>query len=204
MRSFSSGVVDLLARERAEEVDTAVMPEDLKNLRIELQQDWKIVDDAALIKLYRTTDDNKKVQVSFHCQDTVEEEPSYDNEDGNDQEEEELAVPIRFTVTVSKAGKTLVFTCLTTEELSLTIQSTAITTEDPTTVQNNGGSVLSTNYQGPEFSELAEDLQDAFHSFLVEDIGISADLVSFITMYCDYKEQTEYVQWLEDAKALLS
>jgi hypothetical protein len=123
-----------------------------------------------------------------------------EEEEQEEEEEEEPADPIRFTVSITKAGKTLAITCLTTEELTASIQSVAVTSSPLV----NDVTVPPGEFQGPEFMELAEDLQEAFHNFLNEDVGVAEDVVSFLSMYCDYKEQTQYVQFLEDTKTLLS
>jgi complement component 1 Q subcomponent-binding protein len=207
LRSFSAesagqDLSDILAREYAEEIEnsSAGMPAELQELKTTLEQDWKIVDDGALTKMYRTLG-AIKVQVSFHCQDAVQ---GFDfaAEEGEEAEDEaEAAAPVRFTLTATKAGKTLVLTCLS-EDATVRIQSAAITTEDIEEIQKNAG-VGSSQYQGPDFTELAEDLQDAFHGYLEEDVGMNEDVASFVAMYADYKEQTQYVQFLKDATALL-
>ena len=63
--------------------------------------------------------------------------------------------------------------------------------------------IAETLYQGPDFTELAEDLQDAFHTYLEEEVGVNKDVAAFISMYTDYKEQCQYVQFLEDAQNIL-
>jgi hypothetical protein len=35
-------------------------------------------------------------------------------------------------------------------------------------------------------------------------VGVSDNFVSFVSMYCDYKEQAQYVKFLSDAKNILS
>jgi complement component 1 Q subcomponent-binding protein len=179
----------LLTREHAEEIETdsLVMPPELSDLKSKIEADWTIVDDGAMTKMVRTAEDIK-VQLSFH-------------EEMMDEPVEEEAGPMRFTVTVSKAGHSLVFSCLA-EDAQVRIQSVAITTEDVEAVHKNSG-VRSSQYQGPEFGELAEDLQDGFLAFLEEKAGIEEDVSVFISMYTDYREQNEYVKFLEDSMTLL-
>jgi complement component 1 Q subcomponent-binding protein len=204
--SSTTTLIDLLKREHAEEVENAAtMPPELYDLKALLEKDWKIVDDGAMTRLHKTLESSAKVQVVFHCQDTVEYEEDFNFDDEEEEgeqeeEEEESADPIRFTVTITKAGKTLALTCLTTEELNASIQSAAVTSSAllPEMTLPPG------DFQGPEFMELAEDLQEAFHTFLNDDVGVSENVVVFLSMYCDYKEQTQYVQFLEDTKTLLS
>lgn len=207
----------ILTREHAEEVesDSTLIPTELDELKNSLQSDhnWKIVDDGAVTKMYRTADDDNKnkVMLSFHCQDTVEISDG-DYVDDEDHEligetDEEAAGPVRFTVTVTKAGgKTLAFTCLS-EDATVRIQSVSILADvSPDAFHTKSGGVLdSYQYQGPEFNELAEDLQEAFHTYLMSeyDIGITEDVASFVSMYTDYREQMEYVKFLDDAKSIL-
>lgn len=73
-----------------------------------------------------------KIGIVFHCQDT-EEDNSFDedmfNEDGGingerDEEEEEAGNAVRFAVTVSKGGQTVVMQCRAADELS--VESVAV------------------------------------------------------------------------------
>jgi complement component 1 Q subcomponent-binding protein len=192
---------DILAREHAEEIEnnSTEIPSELEELKDKLAEEWKIVDEGALTKMFRTLG-GLKVQVSFHCQDAVEVEDEY-LEDGTVEVGDELASPIRFTVVATKAGKSLVLTCIS-EDSTARIQSVAITKEDAVSIMKNSG-VDSNQYQGPDFDELAEDLQDAFFGYLYKDVGLNEDVASFIAMYAYYKEQTHYVEFLKDAQDLL-
>jgi complement component 1 Q subcomponent-binding protein len=213
VRSFSSSsssnatdLVSILRREHDEEVEnnTIDMPKELQKLQSELEQaGWKIASQGATTKLIRSSADGVKIQIGFHCQDTVQEESSmiYE-EDGAEVEEEEVAGGLRFTTTLTKAGKTMVFTCIA-EDAQATIESVAMTTQTVDEVMKTGA-VDDMQYQGPEFNELAEDLQESFHVYLQEDAGVNESVASFITMYADYREQVEYVEFLSDAQKLLS
>ena len=57
--------------------------------------------------------------------------------------------------------------------------------------------------QGPEFTELAEDLQESFQNYVVAECGVDEDVTAFISMYCDYREQEEYVSWMKTAIDIL-
>ncbi|KAH3674601.1 hypothetical protein WICMUC_003147 [Wickerhamomyces mucosus] len=52
------------------------------------------------------------------------------------------------------------------------------------------------NYNGPDFSNLDETLQSSFENFL-ESRGIDDVLYNFILQYGIYKENKEYLAWLE-------
>jgi len=51
-------------------------------------------------------------------------------------------------------------------------------------------------YAGPPFTNLDPDLQAMLERYL-DERGINASLATFLPEYVDYKEQREYVQWLE-------
>ena len=51
-------------------------------------------------------------------------------------------------------------------------------------------------YAGPEFGNLDEDLQVLFEKYL-DERGINTALALFIPDYIEYKEQKEYLRWLE-------
>lgn len=54
-------------------------------------------------------------------------------------------------------------------------------------------------YHGPPFSNLDEELQEALEVYL-ESRGINEELASFISAYSEFKENKEYIDWLEDMK----
>jgi complement component 1 Q subcomponent-binding protein len=51
-------------------------------------------------------------------------------------------------------------------------------------------------YTGPAFNTLEEDLQQYLDSYLKER-GIDDAMANFVTTYSEYKENLEYVNWLE-------
>ena len=203
--------MSLLRREYDEEVehDSTAMPADLSGLQAELEADgWKVAPNGATTKLVRTLSDNAKVQVMFHVQDNVIDEASFmeelqqQEEDGQDITEE-LSPRMRFTVVVTKAGKHMVFTCIS-EDAQATIENVAVSTSGASVDDIlKAGSVDDQEYQGPEFGELAEDLQESFHTYLQEHVGIGESVASFISMYGDYREQVEYVDFLKAAQDVL-
>ncbi|PUU81534.1 mitochondrial glyco protein [Tuber borchii] len=52
-------------------------------------------------------------------------------------------------------------------------------------------------YAGPPFGNLDEDLQVLLERYL-DERGINTALALFVPDYIDYKEQREYIQWLEN------
>lgn len=191
--SSSQQLSDLLARELDEEEENAAMPPELQQLLDELKSDWRIVDDESngTVKLFRQSG---KVALNFHCQESLPVEFDEDDDD------EEASAPVRFTVTTSKAGKTLVMWCLS-EEGAASVEGLAVTTADSDSIFANG--IAASSYQGPEFSELPEDVQDAFTDFLHTECGVSSDVAAFIAMYADYKEQAQYCAFLKQVQSIV-
>lgn len=54
-------------------------------------------------------------------------------------------------------------------------------------------------YTGPPFGNLDEDLQLLFEKFL-EERGINTTMALFVPEYIDFKEQREYLNWLDGVK----
>eukprot|EP00531_Pseudo-nitzschia_arenysensis_P004745 CAMPEP_0116126650 /NCGR_PEP_ID=MMETSP0329-20121206/6441_1 /TAXON_ID=697910 /ORGANISM="Pseudo-nitzschia arenysensis, Strain B593" /LENGTH=274 /DNA_ID=CAMNT_0003620739 /DNA_START=69 /DNA_END=890 /DNA_ORIENTATION=+ len=203
-RSFSSKatLLDILSREENEEIDegNTEMPEELLELRTTIQESWKIVENGATTNLYKIDSDSNKIQVSFHCQDTLEvvEEDAEEYED-EEEDDEEPAAPVRFTVTVTKAGKSLNFACFSEygevkiEGVSTTASSTA------EYVHEHQGTLPKMEYQGPDLTELAEDFQEGLADYLDEECGVNADVAAFVAMSADYREEINYVDFLKQA-----
>lgn len=131
MRQFSvaSHAHELLQKELDEEVEnnSTEMPQDLKVLQKKISANWTIVDEDmnGTVKLFSKDSTSPKVSIVFHCQDTLESE--YEEEEEQEGEEGlEPAMPVRFTVTASKAGKTMVLACLS-EQAEASIETVAIT-----------------------------------------------------------------------------
>jgi complement component 1 Q subcomponent-binding protein len=197
--------VDILAGEENEEVDSGnvELPSELAELKSQLETDWRIVvdDDSATTQLFLK---DKKVQVFFHFQDTIPEETDNDMLDEDDAEDEEEPSPaVRFTVTVSKAGKTVVVNCLSKFGEGK-IEGVTTMTVLADVVHANQGNVEKGDYQGPDFLELAEDLQETFGVYFEEECGITSDVTTFVAIYTDYKERQQYVQFLKDMQSVIS
>ena len=151
--------------------------------------------------MFRTIDHGAKVQLSFHCQDTIEDEGSFDEEE--EEEEDEQSSPVRFTVTVSKAGKTITFACYSEYGLAK-IDGVSTTHLSPQSVHETMGTLPKVEYQGPVYTELSEDLQEAFETYLQEECGVTEDIAAFVAMFADYREQMNYMSFLKEAQAIIS
>ena len=68
------------------------------------------------------------------------------------------------------------------------------------TIRYQGSNVF---FQGPDFDELAEDLQISFESYVEKECGVDETVRNFVLMYADYREQEEYVSWMKTAVEIL-
>lgn len=192
--------MDILAREEKEEKESGnlEMPLELADLKTSLEKNWKIVEDGATTSLFLK---DKKVQVSFHCQDTMED--MFEEEEEGEEDVEPMN-SVQFCVTVSKAGKTLVLNCVS-EYGEARIESAMTSSNTPDAIHANQGDLPEkSQYQGPDFAELAEDLQEAFAVYLERECGVNSDVASFVAMYSDYREQMQYAQFLKDAQSIIA
>lgn len=217
MRRFSTeseipNLSDVLDQEIAEEEESGNngLPNDLAELKKDVEQLWTVIDappgqdSSGTVKLIRKapTSNGSKVAVSFHCQDTVvEDDPSVidnaiDMLPSDEEEEEEESVSVRFTVLVTRMGKRMEFSCLSSGG-EPQIESIAIK-------KGEDGDVDDDNlYGGPEFGELAQELQDSLAAYMEDECGVNNDVASFVAMYADYKEQLEYLHWMKSVRSMI-
>lgn len=195
-----STLLDVLAREEKEEEEmgSKMMPQDLADLKATVEKHWKVVEDGATTSLFRVMG-SQKVQVSFHCQDSIAEmQEEYELEDDEDED-----AAFRFTVTITKTGKTLTFACFS-QYGQVRVEGVSTTATSPEVVHENQGTLAKAEYQGPDYSELAEDLQAALEEYLDEECGVNSDVAAFVAMYSDYREELNYVNFLKVAQTIIS
>ncbi|WVZ72223.1 hypothetical protein U9M48_020720 [Paspalum notatum var. saurae] len=121
-----------------------------------------------------------------------------DEEDDNQEDESEKpsqsSVPL--TVTISKANSPMLEFSCTAYPDEIIIDSLAVTQpgdEDPDLIA----------YEGPDFNDLDENLQKAFHKYL-ELRGISPMTTNFLHEYLINKDSREYLLWLRKLKGFFN
>ncbi|WOL18672.1 hypothetical protein Cni_G27469 [Canna indica] len=114
-----------------------------------------------------------------------------DQEDG-DQEERPSESSIPLTVNISKGdGPRLEFSC--------TAYPDEVTIDSMSVIENKESDEEMLSYEGPDFNDLDENLQKAFHKYL-EVRGISPNTTNFLHEYMINKDSREYLLWLKNLK----
>ena len=231
LSSAANNLGSILQREINEEEEAAAdysgeLPPDLAELQRDVAENWTILEgiqgigsdgetgSGATVRMFKKTpgSNGAKIGIVFHCQDTEEDIPFDEDgfledqaQDDND-EEDEPAQAVRFGVTVSKGGKTVVLQCRSGGDGEISVEGVTVRdgeSEDALLALAGGESLNASLYQGPEFTELAEDLQESFQQYVVQECGVDEDVAAFIAMYADYREQAEYVTWMKTAIDIL-
>jgi complement component 1 Q subcomponent-binding protein len=121
-----------------------------------------------------------------------------EDEDAMAEQRESSGFPAQLNITVTKPGKGAV-------QITATADDGLVEVEDVFYFQNADLAEPNTAekmharqhvYAGPPFGNLDSDLQAMLERYL-DERGIDPQLATFIPDYIDYKEQREYVQWLE-------
>ena len=104
---------------------------------------------------------------------------------------------MKFDAMITHSGKSPTFSCITFD--------TDVEVEEVVIRKADGGTTSDDEmfYAGPTLEELEEDLQQSLNDFVVNECGLNEDFVAFVSMYADYKEQIEYIDWLKGIDSFL-
>ncbi|KAA8534165.1 hypothetical protein F0562_031642 [Nyssa sinensis] len=133
----------------------------------------------------------ESIKVEVHMPDLVTGEDGDDDGDDNDDNEKGGQSSIPLVISVSKKkGPCLEFGCTAfADEIAID----SLTIKDP---ENSEDQIA---YEGPDFSDLDENLQKAFHKYL-EIRGIKPSTTNFLHEYMINKDSREYLMWLKNLK----
>ncbi|KAL2441957.1 hypothetical protein ABEF95_016945 [Exophiala dermatitidis] len=111
------------------------------------------------------------------------------------------AYPIHLTITVTKPSKRALEIRAVAAEGAIEIETISFFPKESLLEAKTPDEAQEARslYAGPPISNLDPELQAMLDKYL-EERGIDAQLASFLPEYVDYKEQREYVKWLEDVK----
>ncbi|CUA76794.1 Mitochondrial acidic protein mam33 [Rhizoctonia solani] len=166
-------------------------------------EDTEGQDEVALVRTFG----NETIRILFSIADIdAPQDPAFDDGEGADGEEAPVPIaPIRCSIVISKGS----------DQGALSIDALA---QDGAIVVDNisfyKDAKLATEltseadwkrrglYIGPQFDHLDTNVQEEFERYL-DERGIGADLALFIPDYSEYKEQKEYIKWLQNVKSFI-
>ncbi|KAI3912509.1 hypothetical protein MKW98_020971 [Papaver atlanticum] len=140
----------------------------------------------------------ENINVIVHMNNLVTGEDGEVDHDDDDQAEGGVSSPqssVPLVVIVSKGSGPML-------EFSVMAYPDEISIDSMTMKQPNASEEL-IPYEGPDFSELDENLQKAFHKYL-EIRGIKPKTTNFLHEYMINKDSREYLNWLKDLKAFVA
>ncbi|CAN1770093.1 Uncharacterized protein At2g39795, mitochondrial [Linum perenne] len=180
---------DNLVRVLDSEIDCADEPRDYE---VPDGFPFKIEDnegERTIILTRNFEDETIKVEVDMLNVD--EDEDTEDDKNDDDDEEASDSSNIPMVVTISKGnGQEL--------EFGITAYPDEITI-DNLSIKNPSSSEDRLPYEGPDFGDLDENLQKAFHKYL-EIRGIKPSTTNFLLEYMTNKDSREYLNWLNNLK----
>ncbi|EOD52959.1 putative regulatory protein suaprga1 protein [Neofusicoccum parvum UCRNP2] len=132
--------------------------------------------------------------------------PELEDEEFTEEEEEQSSFPVRAVVTITKDGqKGALSIDAVAQDSAFQITNVHYFPDgeqaEPKTAEKDWA--RRNTYPGPLFGQLDEDLQILLEEYL-EERGIDTRMALFIPDYIDYKEQKEYLKWLENLKGFVS
>jgi complement component 1 Q subcomponent-binding protein len=145
------------------------------------------------IKLTRVYEgENITVEVHMPNLVTGEDGEDFDGNDDDAQKGNQSSIPLVVTVS-KKNAPSMEFSCTAFAD-EIVIESLA--------VKNPESSEDQIAYEGPDFHDLDENLQKAFHKYL-EIRGIKPSTTNFLHEYMINKDSREYLLWLKNLKGFI-
>lgn len=127
------------------------------------------------------------INVEVQMPDLVTGEDDDDIADADAEKSNQSSIPLIVRVSKSR-GPCLEFTCTAfPDEISID----SLSVKDPESSEDQIA------YEGPDFSDLDENLQRAFHKYL-EVRGIKPNTTNFLHEYMINKDSREYLMWLKN------
>jgi complement component 1 Q subcomponent-binding protein len=114
-------------------------------------------------------------------------------------DDDEPSFPARINITIEKPNQGALKVEAVAQDGMIVIEHV----KNATLAAPQTAEVGSDEYAGPPFGSLDEDLQILFERYL-DERGINTSLALFIPDYIDYKEQREYLTWLENVKGFVA
>ncbi|KIW68887.1 hypothetical protein PV04_04801 [Phialophora macrospora] len=121
-----------------------------------------------------------------------------------DDDQPSPAYPAQLTITITKPGNKAIEIRAVAQDGTIEIESLSFFPKESLleAQSTKEASEARSLYAGPPVDELDPELQQMLQQYL-EERGIDEELASFLPEYMDYKEQKEYVKWLEDLETFV-
>lgn len=145
--------------------------------------------------ILRRTHGDEKIEVFFHVQGIDDDGMDFSEDEQEGADDETPNVGVNFRVEITKGTTKVQIDAVGGQELD--VHSVRILPVDANPAEEGKF------YNGPEFGELEDDLQEAFLDYL-EERKIDGDLAYFILSHSRTKEQSEYVNWLKNLERFTS
>ncbi|KAI9316884.1 mitochondrial glycoprotein [Dichotomocladium elegans] len=161
-------------------------------------------DEVALTRTFG----NEKIRILFSIADINNAGPGDDLlMEGEEVEEEDVpaSFPVRASVTIEKEGKGAVTVDTVAQDGEMAVESVMYYKDVKLASEQSAEADWQRRglYIGPQFAELDENLQVLFARYL-EERGVNSALATFLPDYVEYKEQKEYINWLDNMKSFVS
>jgi len=217
-RSLAEGSTDVVLSQKLQEelqyeknaIADTTEPEFLKSFKEPGL--WKINDVVGGDEVVLTrTFGNENIRLVFSIADiqAQEDEPAYEEEEGSEETASEdqpihsYGIRVGFSVTKSNGPGALIIETVCQEGSFMVdaisfFKDAKVGTEASAEAEWKRRSL----YLGPQFDTLDVSVQEEFEKYLQER-GINESLAIFIPEYAEYKEQREYVKWLESVKGFV-
>ncbi|CAG8596830.1 8908_t:CDS:2 [Paraglomus occultum] len=211
-QDLASKLSEELKFEKAENFDTAFIKNFTEN------NSFKIEDkpDSNTVTLTRTFG-NERIRVTFDITnpdfegdpDDYAEKPENDEEEPQQSSDEAairfIKLPYRCSVTIEKDNKGVLAFDLVLEEGTAILEHVAYFADASLIDGTSSESEWKRRslYSGPTYETLDDDIQRLFEEYLKER-GINESLAIFVPTYAEYKEQQEYVKWMENVHKFIT
>ncbi|KAI9800232.1 MAG: hypothetical protein M1825_004216 [Sarcosagium campestre] len=127
-----------------------------------------------------------------------------EDEDEDDDDDAEPSFPARLIINVSKPSTGTLQLDTVAQDGVVVIQNVGYhppgsPSSKPANATAESEFATRNAYLGPPFGNLDEDLQVLLERYL-DERGINTELALFVPDYIDYKEQREYIDWLQSKR----
>ncbi|KAI8883383.1 mitochondrial glycoprotein [Backusella circina FSU 941] len=212
---FGSGAVDAdLSHKLSEELqyeqssEEGGQPEFIKEFLD--TNSFKLEDKAGVDEVTLTrTFGNEKIRVLFSISDinsaAADDFLHEDDMVGEEGEEDATSFPVRASVTIEKDGQGAVTIDTVAQDGEIAVESVMYYKDGKLADDQSAEADWQRRglYIGPQFAELDQNLQELFEKYL-DERGVNSGLANFLPDYVEYKEQKEYIQWLQNMKGFIA